>query len=557
MNKGAAAKIRLSIMPFWSPLTPPLGISCLKAYLEQYGYDIHTKDYNTISALYAYGNQYISLIKSFIPSNEIGNVSMIGYDILALHLCAYNNRENNDDYYELVRLLILKNFFHKADDGFVEDLCKLVDCFYKLFSEHLMAELNENEIDIYGISCYSLTLGPSIFAFKLIKSNYPNIKTIMGGGVFADQLSPSFVDFAEFTEKTPFIDHFVIGEGEILFLNLIRSNFHNSPRVIINDNLIEKVCLNSVPSPDFSNFDMSSYPQLSAYTSRSCPYRCGFCSETMQWGEYRSKESKDIVHELRSMVDRYNKNIIVFADSLLNLNIDALADDMILQPQNEKLYWDAYLRVCDMANSMDTVTKWRKAGLYRVRLGVESGSQKVLNLMNKRITVENIKTNIKTLAKAGIKISTYWVVGYPGETDEDFEDTLKLLRELKEYIYEADPHPYYFYPSGQAEKFGEKYNYERVYPENYCKMLMFSTWQLNKEPLREKIYERLQLFDQCCSECDIRNPYSLMEIYRADKRWKNIHASSVPMMHDLINKGVDIVDEYRDCIVLKHNNRNL
>lgn len=551
MDKSKSMKIRLSIMPFWSPLTPPLGISCLKAYLEQYGYDVHTTDYNTISRLYSYGAQYISLIKSYISSEKIGNVAMVGYDTLTLHLCAYNNQDCNNDYYMLVKLLIRNNFFCEADEGLLKGLCEIIDQFYSLFAKHLMMELEENEIDVYGISCYSLTLGPSVFAFKLIKEHYPNIKTIMGGGIFADQLCPGFVDFVEFTEKTPFIDYFVIGEGEILFLNLLRSNFQNAPRVIINDNSIEKVCLNNAPSPNFSDFDMSSYSQLSSYSSRSCPYRCGFCSETVQWGEYRSKKAIHVARELSSMVSKYNKRVVVLADSLLNPNINMLADTLISKFPNEEFYWDAYLRVCDMANNIDMVMKWRKAGLYRARLGIESGSQKVLDLMHKRTTIQDIKTNIRNLAKAGIKVSTYWVVGYPGETDDDFVQTLEMLKVLKDDIYEADPHPYYFFPKGQAEVWDGINSYKRVYPEKFSKMMMVSTWQLNKEPLREITYKRLQLFEQCCRECDIRNPYSLLEIHRADKRWKKIHESSVPAIYDIINIEEDFIDEYRGSIVLK------
>lgn len=552
MHKDKTMQIRLSIMPFWSPLTPPLGIACLKSYLEQYGYKVHTKDYNALAPLFDYGSRYISLMKSFTPPDKMGNIAMVGYDVLTSHLIAYNNRDNKDDYYELIRQLISNNFFYEASDAAVKNLCEVVDQFYTLFTQYLMKDLEENNFDVYGISCYSLTLGPSIFAFKLVKKYFPNIKTVMGGGIFADQFSPGSKEFENFVNKSPYIDHFLVGEGEIIFLNLLRSNFENVPRVIVNDGSVEKVCLDNVPLPDFSDFDMNAYPQLVAYSSRSCPFQCAFCSETVQWGKYRNKKNDKVVLELRNLAKKYGKNIIVLADSLLNPNIDSLADALLKIPPEERFYWDTYLRVCDMTDNMDKVNKWRKAGLYRVRLGIESGSQNVLNLMDKRITVEKIKSNIRNLAAAGVKISTFWVVGFPGETDDDFKQTLKLIREIKDNLYEVDPHPFYFYPSGQvdSESWEKKYGYQSIYSEKYNDILMCSYYKLNKEPYREEIYKRLQLFKECCEECNIPNPYSLIDIYHADKRWKELHPEAVPIMHELIHKGMDVVDSYRDQIIV-------
>ncbi len=552
MQKDRTMQIRLSIMPFWSPLTPPLGIACLKSYLQQYGYKVHTKDYNALSPLFDYGSRYISLMKSFTPSDKMGNIAMVGYDVLSSHLIAYNNRDNMDDYYELIRQLIFSNFFYEASDNVVKSLCELVEQFYTTFAQYLLKDLEENSFDVYGISCYSLTLGPSIFAFKLVKKFFPNIKTVMGGGIFADQLSPDSEEFKNFSNKTPYIDYFLIGEGEIIFLNLLRLSFQNVPRVIVNDGSVEKVCLDNVPLPDFSDFDMNAYPQIVTYSSRSCPFQCAFCSETVQWGKYRQKKEGKVVSELRSLAKKYGKNLIVLADSLLNPNIDLLSDALLQIPPNERLYWDTYLRVCDMTDNMDKVNKWRKAGLYRVRLGIESGSQNVLNLMDKRITVEKIKSNIRNLAEAGVKISTFWVVGFPGETDDDFKETLELIKEIKDDLYEVDPHPFYFYPRGQvdSESWEEKYGYQSIYPEKYNDMLMCSYYKLNREPYREVIYKRLQLFKECCDECNIPNPYSLIDIYHADKRWRKLHPSSVPIMHELIHKGMEVTDVYRDSIIV-------
>ncbi len=555
MQKEKPYKVKLSIMPFWSPLTPPMGIACLKSYLEQNGYSVRTKDYNAISSLFDFGGRYIALMKSYTPIDRMGNIAMVGYDVLMAHLIAYNNREDFslNDYHELVRQLILNNFFYESSDEAIENLCELVEQFYALLAEYLINDIKERDFDVYGISCYSLTLGPSIFAFKFVKKHFPEVKTVMGGGIFADQFNSNSLELETFAQKATYIDYFLLGEGEIILLNLLESNFQDVPRIIVSDKTVKKVCLDDTTLPDFSDFDMNSYPQLVAYSSRSCPFQCGFCSETVQWGKYRNKREEKVVFELRSLTKKYGKNIIVLTDSLLNPNIDKLADALLEVPPEERFYWDTYLRVCDMAEDMEKVKKWRKAGLYRVRLGIESGSQHVLDLMDKRITIEKIKSNLQNLADAGLKISTFWVVGFPGETKEDFHETLDFLREIKDNLYEVDPHPFYFYPSGQvdSESWEKIYGYESIYEDKYNDMLMCTYYKLNCQPCREEIYRRLELFRERCEECNIPNPYSLIDIYHADKRWKKLHKAAVPLLNDLIHSGSAIVDEYRDSIVLE------
>jgi radical SAM superfamily enzyme YgiQ (UPF0313 family) len=77
---------------------------------------------------------------------------------------------------------------------------------------------------------------------------------------------------------------------------------------------------------------------------------------------------------------------------------------------------------------------WRRGGFYRARLGIESGSPKILQKMGKNTTIDQIKKALSNLAYARIKTTTYWIVGYPGETEEDFLKTLTLIKELQNEI---------------------------------------------------------------------------------------------------------------------------
>ncbi|MCP4146761.1 MAG: hypothetical protein GY757_03330, partial [bacterium] len=131
---------------------------------------------------------------------------------------------------------------------------------------------------------------------------------------------------------------------------------------------------------------------------------------------------------------------------------------------------------------------------------------------------------------AGIKTTTYWIVGYPGETEEDFRQTLALIEEMKDNIYEADCNPFSYFLTGQVNS-QQWRNGEKpipLYPEEAKNMLISQTWMLDCNPTREETYSRLNRFVQHCKKLEIPNPYSVYEIYNADLRWKNLHRNAVP-----------------------------
>ena len=225
----------------------------------------------------------------------------------------------------------------------------------------------------------------------------------------------------------------------------------------------------------------------------------------------------------------------MFGDSLMNQVVTELSHELIKRQTD--IYWDGYLRADENVCKAENTDLWRRAGLYRVRIGIESGSQRVLNLMNKKITNERIKNAISNLANSGIKTSTYWVIGYPGETEEDFKVTLRLLEYLKDDLYEADWHPFYYFPDGQVHslKWKKDYGIEPMYPEEFSDLLLTQTWILCTSPGREELFDRMNRVAELCKKLDIPNSYSLMNIYMSDKRWRNLHPNCGPTLLELHN----------------------
>lgn len=547
-------KILLVILPYWSPLIPPMGISCLKSYLCGHGFDVATRDANTEKNLEKIYNKYFDTLKSYVPEDKRGNFYNLGNYVWQDHMMAYLNYNDEKAFVHLVKLLIYQNFFVSVEDFQVNELNRYAAEFYTWLEGYMIALLGKEKPTVLGLSVYSGSLPASVFAFKLTRQRYPGIKTVMGGGVFAEALAPGSANLDYFLEQTKeYIDTIIIGEGEQLFLRLLHSQLPLSQRVYtLKDIGREVLDLAQVDIPDYRDLNLPCYPYLSAFTARSCPFQCGFCSETVQWGPYRRKSGSQVVKELNRLSQQHNCRLFLMGDSLLNPIVTELAQECI--DKNCPVYWDGYLRadrhVCDPGNA----SLWRRGGFYRARLGVESGSPRVLELMGKRITVEQIRSAAANLAATGIKTTTYWVVGYPGETEEDFQETLDLIGQLKDDIYEADCNPFTYFPIGQVNSgpWAEKYTASLLYPAEAREILWVQTWIMNCKPLREDIFRRLNRFTQHCARLGIPNPYSLRDIYQADERWKKLHPNAVPSLLEFLryreNRDIEIVDEAKNAL---------
>lgn len=540
-------KILLMLMPFWTPLNPPLGISCLKSYLTKHGYDVKTADANIDMELLESYYDYNGALKRHIPEKKRGNFYNTAHKVLKNHSMVYINRSVDKDYIHLVKVIIQQHFFCDISEKAIEELDSILCEYYEKLEKYLIEMINKFEPTIVGISVYTGTLPSSMYAFGIIKERFSNIRTVMGGGVFADELSVDSPNFKSFLDKAQNIDTIIVGEGEIMLLKYLKGELPANQKVFtLSDDAGDLLNLSQANIPDFNDFDIQSYTELSTYISRSCPFQCSFCSETVQWGKYRQKNIKQVVDEITQLHKKYTSQLFLLGDSLLNPFISELAEELI--ERDLSIYWDGYLRADKNVCALENTMKWRHGGFYRARLGVESGSQNVLDLMDKKITPDQIKRAITCLAKAGIKTTTYWVIGHPGETEEDFQQTLNIIEELKDNIYEAECNPFQYFVSAQvdSDSWAKNYGTNLVFPEGATDMLVTQTWSINTEPSREEIYKRVCRFVEHCRKLGIPNPYSLRDVYLADDRWKKLHKNAVPL-----------ITQFKDRNIYINENRNI
>jgi radical SAM superfamily enzyme YgiQ (UPF0313 family) len=540
----AKAKILLELLPFWTPQIPPVGISSLKSYLEAHGYEVATGDANVEESYRQMYTKYFNSLREYLSQRQRGNFYNVGHDVLQNHMMAHQNKTDETRYRELIKELVARTFYREIDDRQADRLTEAVEELYRWLEGYMIRRLEQEKPDVLGLSVYKGTLPASVYAFRLTRERYPHIKTVMGGAVFAQALGIGTTDFERFQKYTEgSIDHIIVGEGEQLFLKLLEGELPETQQVYTLQDIGNRTLeLETAPVPDFNGLQLQFYPTMAAYSSRSCPFQCSFCTETVYWGKYRKKSPRRIVEELKSLNRKYGNQLYLMCDSLLNPVITGLADEFIRD--EAVIYWDGYLRVDRQVTEPETVQTWRRGGYYRARLGLESGSPKVLKSMNKNIPMDQIKAAVFNLADAGIKTTTYWIIGYPGETEEDFQATLALIEEMQDDIYEADCNPFGYYQTGQvdSQKWANEGKPVRLYTESYNDMLVLESWIIDGEPTREETYRRISRFISHCEKLGIANPYSLYDIHRADERWKKLHKNAVPSLMQFKNKDV-VIDE--------------
>jgi radical SAM superfamily enzyme YgiQ (UPF0313 family) len=531
-------KILLALLPVWDPLIPPLGIACLKCFLQDHGYQVKAVDANIEPGLAEVHKEYFQCLKEYVPENKRRHLYNIGHEVLKSHMTAHINIEDEKEYIELVEILIFNTFFTSVEQHMIIRLNKIIEDFFLRLGTYLNALLDREKPAVLGLSVYSGTLAASIYASRLVKEKYPNIRTVMGGGIFSGELAIDSPEFKTFVEKAYSIDKIIVGEGEQLFLKYLHGGLPESQKVMTLKELNgETLDISTAAVPDFSDFHMGHYLKLASYTSRSCPFQCKFCVETTYWGKYRKKSASQIVKEMINLRDAYDKRIFLMCDSLLNPVITGLAEECI--NTDASVYWGGYLRVSNEVCDTQNTLLWRRGGFYRARLGVESGSPRVLTAMGKKIQIQQVKSAISSLAYAGIKTTAMFVIGYPGEKEEDFQMTLDLIEALKDDIYEADCNPFWYFLSGQvnSEEWINKYKVISLYPEKFRKMFTVQTWILDCAPSREETYQRVNRFIEHGRKLRIPNPYTLKDTQEADERWKKLHQNAVPSLIE-INSGI-------------------
>ncbi|MFH1711517.1 MAG: radical SAM protein [Nanoarchaeota archaeon] len=300
------------------------------------------------------------------------------------------------------------------------------------------------EPDVVGIPTYCTTISRGYKVAEIIKKLNPNTKVVLGGAQATTEPQKMI--------SNPNVDFVIYGEGEVTFENLLiclKNNsklsgvnglvWKNKGKIITNppQEIIKN--LDDIPIPARHLFPMEKYHSssnlrgnrtLNIMTSRGCPYRCAYCAGSLIFGKtFRFHSTDRVIEEIRLLKEKYGVDGIQFYDETFTANrarIMELCDKMIKEKLN--IEWSCFTRV----NLVDKelLAKMKKAGCYQIFYGLESGVQRLLDLINKDITLEQSRKAIKLTHEAGIETLASFMLGLPSETKEESMQTINFAIEV-------------------------------------------------------------------------------------------------------------------------------
>ncbi|MFQ5593403.1 MAG: B12-binding domain-containing radical SAM protein [Anaerolineae bacterium] len=199
--------------------------------------------------------------------------------------------------------------------------------------------------------------------------------------------------------------------------------------------------LDSLPFPAWDLVDVPHYQELwyrrhgyysmNMVTTRGCPYHCNWCAKPI-WGQrYNVRSPENVVAELKWLKEKYQPDHIWFADDIMGLKPGWLPQFADLVEEQGAVVPFKSLSRADLLLRDGDIDALKRAGCQIVWIGAESGSQKILDAMEKGTTVEQIYEATRRLHQAGIQVGFFLQFGYPGETRQDIEKTLQMVRDCR------------------------------------------------------------------------------------------------------------------------------
>ncbi len=387
------------------------------------------------------------------------------------------------------------------------------------------ADLKEFNPDYLVVNIATPTLEHDLDAVKKAKEICPNVVTIAKGAAFltlADRIIKEHneLDFGILGEAENTLKEILEGKPKAEILGLYYKE-NGEVKFTGNRPFIED--LDSLPFPARHLVDNNIYRrpdnnkvQATIKVSRGCPFHCFFCLATPVSGaKVRRRSPENIVAEIKECVEKYNIKNFLFWSDIFNIDKDwTMKLCQAIIDSGLKITWSANTRA-DTAD-LEMADMMYKSGCRLVSIGVESGSQYMLEKMGKKITLNDVRRTVKVFKKAKIRIYNYFVIGLPWETEETVEETIKFAIELNsDFIsfYTATPLPgsrFYDYALehnlfDKETSFENAYYYPAVNTHNLSRERVF---ELHKSAIK-RFYLRplyiLKMLSRIRSFAEIKN----------------------------------------------------
>ncbi len=459
--------IELLFPPQWIPTQPYLGMACLAGYLREKGVEVHQTDVNALFYNYILSKRFLEKCKEVVEEKYAAEPGK-SKDIAACYVMSdvildtverakrdfkCEKSLNIEEYMKNIKILqgalklvseahsvSLSLFdFKTGDIHSVSEIFKSMqehETFFPPIYREILS-LSKNTF-LCGISITGIThIVPGLMLAGHLKEVNPDVKVVLGGSVVTRwENSPGLKAIFDFC------DMIVIKEGEEALVRLSAGEMEAVPnvgylregRVCINPGEVISP-LDELPTPVFENLGsyFSPRPVLPVYASRACYWgRCAFCDHGYGYNrEYRQRSPQRVVEDLSELEKTYGARYFTFADEAIPPSYLRVLSDCI-RASGLEVRWLANVRAERFTE--DVCEKVYGAGGRMLLFGVESGCQRVLDLMDKGTSVYNTKRVLRMCKDAGLWNHAFLFFGFPGEKREDAAETIKFVCENKDII---------------------------------------------------------------------------------------------------------------------------
>lgn len=303
----------------------------------------------------------------------------------------------------------------------------------------LEKELKRFNPDYIGITFWTTFIASSIKTAERCRRQCPDAIILAGG--------PHVTLMPENIKQLQTIDIAVIGEGEQTFLEIVNGTPLDEIKGIffrnytgIKENVLRPFIddLDSLGIPDRSLLiNQASYSDEDfglIMTSRGCPFRCAYCATSI-WNRivrYRSIDS--IIEEIALVMNTYGTIYFAIKDDSFAINKDRVLEFCRkIKKSQLKIFWECNVNLLNIER--DLLLKMKEAGCISIKIGIESGSDRIHKIINKKLTNRIIEKQWEIIRSIDIHVTCYFMMGIPGETENDICQTIQLAKKLKpDYI---------------------------------------------------------------------------------------------------------------------------
>jgi len=285
-------------------------------------------------------------------------------------------------------------------------------------------EIENYNPDFIGMYVGTISYYEGTDLIQEIKQKYPHIPT-MAGGPHAIELPHTLVDY---------FDYVVCGEGEKAAMDIIEGRAEKG--IVKRDNIDD---LDLLPLPDFRHFIHKPYnwqlemfdndinPVITINSTRGCPFSCMFCGVANT--KFRGISAENLIEYITGLQSKYGAQGVYFREDNFTVQPRRVEDfcDIIIS-ENLNFNWACESRVNNLKPEL--IEKMAKAGCVGLYMGVESGSERMLQYMRKGETKKNFIEKLPIIHATGMTTYTTWVFGLPSETEEDREETRRFIDQL-------------------------------------------------------------------------------------------------------------------------------